>query len=356
MKRGDRRPAHLLATALAALLLLALPVTAAASPPTISLAEYRDLLQEVRTHLKAAQQAELADPDRYRRELDTVRQSAGTQWRVRTPHGEVTADHRPLIRLLRRAEDQSPRGQTALRSAMAMVQEMERAAARAEQAAPQSDPEARRQLEEILAAAETHRQWVQWLGRLLERLFPNPDSIEVETPSERGFRAILWTALILGAIGVVVLAWNLVRTLSGHGVDQELELPQTREGGAWERPLTPAQMRLAARQRAEAGDYQEALRLLHRALLLHYDRLGLIRYVPAQTNREHERMLHRHHPELARKMGRLNDLVDVRLYSGHGATAEDVATAESMVEELWRGGDEASRRAPTEASGASSPA
>jgi hypothetical protein len=90
-------------------------------------------------------------------------------------------------------------------------------------------------------------------------------------------------------------------------------------------------------------------------MLQHLDRTGLLRFMPSGTNREHEWLLRRRHPELARTMHQLNDLVESRLYSGQGATAEDYQQGEGLARQLWREGDAVSKSAQ-EPSGASSSA
>ncbi|HWI65242.1 MAG TPA: DUF4129 domain-containing protein, partial [Symbiobacteriaceae bacterium] len=150
--------------------------------------------------------------------------------------------------------------------------------------------------------------------------------------------------------------WNLWRTLAGNAAGSDVAVRTGRKGAHPDRPLTPDELWQLAADEAAAGDYKEGLRLAHLALLQHLDRTGLLRYMPAQTNREHEWSLRRKHPELARTMHQLNDLVESRLYSGHGATAADFSRGETLARQLWREGDALSARNAQETTGASSSA
>lgn len=322
--------------ALALLLLLlwlpgAAPAMAAALPAEVYLRELQaaeGLLAEAETALArgggaAARQAVTSA----RRRLMGIDQ-------VASPAGEVRADLTELREVLRQAEDDP----AALERARDMLEAHRQAAEELVSTARVDAPGARASLERALAAVENQsllertRRWL--LGLLRGQL----GRVDVGTVPD-------WAYWLGGAIGVLALAWvgmGLYRVLTGHGAGRD---GVWRGGGAAapERPPQPAELLRAAQEAAGRGEYLEGVRLAHLALLLRLDHLNLIRYQPAQTNREHEAQLRRHWPALLPALRSLHDLVEACLYAGHETRAEEYRQAETLVMQLWREGDAASK-------------
>ncbi|HEY3365793.1 MAG TPA: hypothetical protein VGK74_12120 [Symbiobacteriaceae bacterium] len=332
------------------LALLVAPAVARAEGEPIGLPAYQERLRQVADQLDMARQA--AGTAAGKASLAAARQRVGTTWAVQTPEGTVTADLRDLARLIAEAEGASGNARAPVERALALAREYLQAAEAAGSARPVDLTAARKRLELALASAEAQRTWYQRLKDWWRRLW-NATPLS-KSPPPAVVPYLKWGALAIGVVGVLLLGRSLVRTLAGNAGGEEAAAGRGRVRKP-DRPPTPEELREESRQLAAAGDFQEALRTAHLALLKHLDQLSLLRFVPAQTLREHERQLRRNHPGLARAMRGLNDLVEARLYSGHGATAEDFNRGEAWVEELWREGDAASKRAEA-STGESSPA
>ncbi|HYG59283.1 MAG TPA: DUF4129 domain-containing protein [Symbiobacteriaceae bacterium] len=324
---------------LAALLLVAVPALAA--PARISLAEYQARLQQALQHLEAAGLAASAD----RGDFDTARQLLSGQWEVDAPGGPVTAD----LDLLGKQLGPAPARQridsvaAAVRQHLSATEELARAEA-------MDVAGARKRLQRELETAKGKSTILEWLSRLFRRSAPAAEETTDAIP-----QSVSWVALVIGAAAIGLLALSLARTLSANAGGTDSRLKKGKEQKP-DRPATPDELLEYARQCAAEGDYKEGLRIAHLAALQQLDRLGLLRYVPAQTNREHEWLLRRKHPEVARTLHTLTDVVEERLYSGHGASAEDFARGESLAGQLWREGEAASRsaQAPNGASSSAS--
>ncbi|HWI51753.1 MAG TPA: DUF4129 domain-containing protein [Symbiobacteriaceae bacterium] len=317
----------------AAVLAVMLPGLARAAPPAISPAEYAARLQRAHMHLIAAPPL-----------VAQARQELGGTWEVQT-NPPTVADLRPVQDLINRGK---------YAAAAEVVAQHRQAFDALQTAGTRSLPGARERLDKALQEAEKQRQTgrtaMNWFVRLWERLFggaqDEPRSAAADDGADaRGVSPATYVALIIGVVGVSLLGWYLSRTLSGNAAGTDATLRSGRGKARPDRPATPDELWQLAGEQAAAGDYKEGLRLAHLALLQHLDRSGLLRYIPAQTNREHEWMLRRKQPELARTMHQLNDLVESRLYSGHGATADDFRRGESLAQQLWREGDAVSKSA-----------
>lgn len=327
-----------LALALLTLLLLTLlPGLAAAAPRSIALADYKAMLRQGIAHLERADQ--LHRSGKAAEGAEAVRAAmpllSGT-WRVESPHGASEADLSPLAQAVQRATTSL---EQALPVALDLAREHLAAAQALEWTGRVQVPGARETLDEALkqTAARSFIERVQdWIR---ERL-----AVRVETPDIQISRNAYYAGGVIALLALGYLGFQLYRTLSGHGTPGESAL-KTGGGGRPDRPPTPSELRAHARELSDRGDHLAAIRIAHLALLQHYDQVKLIRYVPAQTNREHEWQLRRRHPHLARTLRSLNELVDDRLYSGHGATAEDFLKVDGLVEQLWREGDAVSRSA-----------
>lgn len=340
--------------ALALVLLLTPARAAGAAGEPIGLVQYQERLRQVIAQLEAANQAVSPGAPSATAALAAARTLAGSTWTVETPGGPVTADLRPLAALIERASVTGVGGQ-ALADALSLARQHLAAAEEAGRAPPLDSADARRRLESALKTIRGKQRVTDAVMDWLRRLWSGSPLRAAVSPEAVPYWQ--WGALIVGAAGVAVLARGLVRTLSGNaaGGDRTLRDPRARSRN---RPATPEELRAEALELAAAGHFQEALRTAHLALVQHFDRVGLLRYVPSQTLREHERSLRRNRPDLARSMRTLNDLVEVRLYAGTNATAEDFNRAAAWVEELWREGDAVSKGAeatPGASSSASSP-
>lgn len=311
-----------LAVAMSAALLLG-PRLAWAGPAPLSISEYQALLRGAVADLEAGRPPTL---------------SQGPTYEVQTPSGPITIDLTSL--------QQSP-------PAKALpVARLYLAAAEGNLAAA-SDAGARNHLAQILATQKAQGKITGWINDLLKRIFVGRDSnggIVGALSDER----TPWIAGAVGLMGIGLLAFYLFRGLRGHGGGADLAARMGR-GRRPERPLTPDERWQEANDLAAAGEWTAALRGGYLALLYELDKQGLIRYVPAQTNREHERQLRRSQPGLAPAFANLTALVDSRLFGGVPATAEDFEAGSSLIEQLWREGDALSRRADA-TTGASSSA
>lgn len=298
---------------LAALLPLLLFQSIAWADTAITLPVYQELLAQIEARLESGAKAD-----------DLLGSGHVT---VATPNGPIQVDLTPL-------QKAAPADGAALAKAYA-----EAAGAPPSQGA---DAVSRQQLAAILAGQKADRTWQQWVQEFWRRLFTgkNGDGGIVGAVTARGS---VWTAGIVGFLGFLAVLWAMLRGLSGHGGGPDVAARAERLARP-DRPLTPTERLAEARSLANEGDYASALRLSHLALLLEFDRVGLLRYVPAQTNREHERQLRRKHPDLGASLGGLTALVDSRLFGGAPATATDWDAALSIIEQLWREGDAVSRR------------
>lgn len=312
----------ILIAVLAAVLLL--PGLARAAPQPISAAAYRERLESALVHLQA-------------RRMDEARTALGESWLVEATPEPVLVDMRPVLAVLGQRDD------------MTLVRAHLEALDALEAARPRTLPNAREHLEKALHDAEaetdTANTLSDWFDRLWRRLFGSGGSTPATNPRTvtTGPSWTTWAALAIGVVGIGLLGWYLLRSLSGNAAGEQVTLRPGRRTVRPDRPLTPDELWQLAGEEAAAGNYKEGLRLANLALLQHLDRAGLLRYVPAQTNREHEWSLRRKHPELARTMHQLNDLVESRLYSGHGASAEDFQRGEHIALQLWREGEAVSK-------------
>ncbi|BAD39451.1 DUF4129 domain-containing protein [Symbiobacterium thermophilum] len=324
--------------ALATLLLVLWLPSAAASAP-LPAGAYAGRLEEAAALLDEAERlAQQGDETAARRRIYAAADRLSGVDAVWADAGDVEADLTDLMDSLRGAAEDPE----ALSRARGLLAEHLHAAADLVEAEPVHAPGARASLDRALAQVagqsllDRAREWVLGLfTRPLQgkELGPVPPSV--------------WW--IGGAVGALALAWAgfaLYRGLTGHGAGTE---GTWREGRRTEpaRPPTPAELLHAAQEAADRSDYLAAVRLSHLALLQHLDGLGIIRYQPAQTDREHERQLARRRPDLVPALRSLHDLLEGLLYGGRPARADEFRQAESLVMQLWREGDATSGSAAT---------
>lgn len=319
------------------LLLLWLPWSAASAP--LPATAYAVRLEEAAALLGEAERlVRQGDEAAARRRIYAAVDHLSGVNAVWADAGDVEADLSDLMDALRGAAEDPE----ALSRARGLLAEHLHAAADLVEAEPVHAPGARASLDRALA---------QVAGRsLLERarawildLFTRPlEGAELE----RVPASVWW---IGGAVGALALAWAgyaLYRGLAGHGAGTEGTRREGRRAEP-ERPPTPAELLQAAQEAAGRSDYLTAVRLSHLALLQHLDGLGVIRYQPAQTNREHERQLARRRPDLVPALRSLHDLLEGLLYGGRPARADEFRQAETLVMQLWREGDATSASAAT---------
>lgn len=333
--------------------LLTLPTLALAAPRQVSLGEYQGLLRQASERLEVAERAASSDIRQATADIAATRSLLADGFVVETPAGTVHVDTTAILAQLAKADPATDAGRRELGKAVAHLQAQVQAASTLNTATLREVPGARADLERALDSSKAKTRWLDWLAGWLRGLFSRTkvDPETLGTSAQANGRLLLVIGLAIGAVGAFLLGRSLL-SLWGHGGGAEAAL-LTGKATRPDRPLTPEEMwQLADRHGAE-GDYKEGLRIAHLALLKRFDQLGLLRYVPAQTNREHEAMLRRQQPGMALTMHNLNDLVEAKLYSGHGASADDFARGQSLATQLWREGDAVSRRAQ-EPTGASS--
>jgi hypothetical protein len=324
-------------------LLALLPATALAAPEPISLAQYQTRLHEALAQLEAARGAATSDPKAAAAGVASARRLLDGTWQVEAGGQFAASDLRPVARLLEQTDPGTAEGRRRLEAAVTLVREHQQAAEALGRAEPASFPDARQRLDKALAQADAERRgmakFTEWLGRVL---FGERGAIRAVSNVNAPW--LKWAALAVGLAGTGLLARGLLRSLAGNAAGAQAGLGK---GGSRhpDRPLTPEELLEAAGNCAARGDYKEGLRLAHLSLLKHFDAVSLLRYDPALTNREHGRLLRRRYPTLARSLTALTDLVEVRLYSGHGATAADFERGARLAEQLWREGDDASKSA-----------
>jgi len=324
------------------LLVLVLPGMALAAPKPIALADYQAMLKQGISHLERAEKTVTTAPEQTEAAIDEARPFLSGTWLVQGPIGTVEADLTPIARLLNAAGPELTQPRANLSRALALARDHLAASEALVTAQPITAPEARGVLEKALEETQA-RSLLQRIQEWFMRTFLRPAA----DGAAHTFVAQPWVYWVGGAIAFAALLWmglSLYRSLSGHGAGREAVLGGGR-ADRLDRPATPGELRQRARQLAEGGMHLEGLRTAHLALLKQYDTVGLIRFVPAQTNREHERQLRQKAPDLAKQFRSLNDLVDDRLYSGQGASIEDFLTVDSLVDQLWREGDAKSKSA-----------
>jgi|GEM_PF-2341742 len=319
------------ALALLLLLLLWLPAAVPAAAAAVPADAYLEQLQAAEGLLAEAELSlSRGDETAARLAVRSAHRQLSDIDRVISPAGEVAAD----LAALREALLQAETDPAALSRARDMLAAHLAASEELVSAERVEAPGARESLERALAQVasqsllERARSW--FLG-LLQRQIDQADIGPVP-------RWVLWAG---GAVGALALTWvsvGLYRVLTGHGAGWD-GVWRVRGSAAPERPPQPSEVLQRAQEAAGRGEYREGVRLAHLALLLHLDHLNLIRYHPAQTNREHEAQLRSRGPALLPALRSLHDLVDACLYAGHAPRAEEYRQAESLVMQLWREGD-----------------
>lgn len=331
------------------IVVLLLPAWVGAAPQPVTLPEYQATLQRGVDHLESAVRLASTQASAAQIELATAQRLLQGRWQVAAPGGLVEADLTGLATLLEQAGPAQTEPYRNLTLGLALARDHLAAAQELQQAEPTqvSLTNARRTLNRAVGAQSVRERLNQWISRIL-----GLDRLETGFSKTLVNRSFWGVGSMVALAGLAILGFFLYRILRGQAGGREAALGQGRKA---QRPPTPQELRQQAADLSAQGHHLDGLRTLHLALLQRFDQVGLIRYQPAQTNREHERQLRRQHPPLARSLRLLNDLVDDRLYAGHEATANDFAQAQGLVDQLWREGDAASHRADA-TTGASSSA
>ncbi len=180
--------------------------------------------------------------------------------------------------------------------------------------------DARERLKQILSRPPFEREvarprwwddFLDWLGRLLERLVR-----QLPAPSEQVSRPAAW---VVGAVGALLLLGVIVYLLLGlrRSIVRDVVAP----AGDPEEHLTARGALEQASELARGGDTRAAVRYLYLAALLQLDERGLLRYDRALTNREYlERV--RDKPELLRRLEPVVATFD-RVWYGHEPLSDE---------------------------------
>jgi hypothetical protein len=299
-RRCERRHHLPLSTLLAlALALLGAPALAQSPPP--SLDEYASWVREASIAARRGDRIGLEDAGARLVAVSTVRLPDGA---------ELPVDNRWLAAELARATPDTRRlGErlAALADALALP-------------ASAAPADARERLSDILGRPPFDREveppswwldFLNWLGRLIERLLQPVGSISPQAAN--------LTAWAVGALGGLLLLGVLVYLLLG--------LRRAVVAGARDAASDPEE-HLTARSAfdqagdlARAGDTRTAVRYLYLAALLWLDERKLLRYDRALTNREYLDRT-RDNPELQRRLAPIVATFD-RVWYGHAPLTDD---------------------------------
>jgi hypothetical protein len=184
--------------------------------------------------------------------------------------------------------------------------------------------EVRDELERIFDRPEFRRRplfnW-EWLERLLAWLA----SLHSEQPAL--FWLILIGCLVLLALLLGHIVWTVWSAFSWRprlGDDAPAAAERRRES---------ARLGAAAEERARAGDFTEAIRLLFLSLLYAFDESGRLRLQPSLTNREYLGLFEGR-PAVRRELGVFVDVLDANWYGQRptsGAQYEECRTLYDAV-------------------------
>jgi hypothetical protein len=174
------------------------------------------------------------------------------------------------------------------------------------------------------------RQFLDWLGRLLERLLR-----PVGETAQNSSGAITWTvALIGGLLLAAVIGYLLL------GLRRTMVRDANLASDDPEANMTAKVAFDQASALARGGDYRTAVRYLYLAALLRLDERGLLRYDRALTNREYLEQV-RDNPALQERLMPVVATFD-RVWYGHvpldaAAFAANRAQVEALAHEKMTG-------------------
>jgi hypothetical protein len=165
-------------------------------------------------------------------------------------------------------------------------------------------------------------QFLDWLGRLLERLFRPLGDVGSGPANVAGWLfAALGGVLVVGVL--VYLLLGMRRSFRGEAnlTDEEHEANLTSAGAMQQ-----------AQSLVRGGDYRTAVRYLYLSSLLLLDERGLLRYDRALTNHEYLQQLT--NPELRRQLSPIVETFDRVWYGYLPLTDNDFNTYQQQVETL----------------------
>jgi len=294
--------------------------------------EWKAALAEVRPRLEQAVQAAAERPQAANRPLQQAL-AALRRARERSAKGPFASAAQEVEEALSQAlKSQDGRSKEALiQQAKDQIASLE-AVSRWPEGRAERRGQAKATLAEILASREFQRRsqdafsrWLravlQWLLRLLERLFPALQG------GGQAARVAMWlVGFLLFALLVFLVAYGLNAWLGRLGVRSAR--PQDAQDGGWVvRPgerLTPEALLAQAERRAGAGEYREALRWLYQAVLLLLDRRQLVEFDEARTNWEYQRALgDQPDPWWPDRFAWATDLFEATWYGGQAAQEPD---------------------------------
>lgn len=146
----------------------------------------------------------------------------------------------------------------------------------------------------------------------------------------------LWVRPVLIGVLLVLLALMVGHIASGLrgllGGDRD----RSSRPEAHRERVDPADVMRDAEEALGRGEHTEALRLLYLAVILRFDRVGVLAHDPARTNLENLRALAGAHPEARDEMARLTRTVDAAVYGGRPASRDTWERARRWAEALWR--------------------
>lgn len=146
----------------------------------------------------------------------------------------------------------------------------------------------------------------------------------------------MWATWTLFGVCVALLVLLLAHMIGG--VRSALSEPTQRRphdgGDQWRED--PQAVLTAAEAALGGGEYERAIRLLYRAVLLRLDRLGLLGHDPARTNWENLAALRADDVELRASLVELTQAVDAAVYAGRPVTPEVAERCRARVREIWR--------------------
>jgi hypothetical protein len=328
-----------MALLLAGLICVASAARAAAA--TMSLDDYRSRLQQCRATAAAALRAD-DTPARRAATRAQLLAALPLQAEVSVPAGPVVSvDNHALGESLARAlaRPNQPARRAGLRRFVGAVDRLlSLPAPPIDDSRPAIDPSrADGTLRGVLSRPEFQtkdpgpsweEKFLQWLARLLERLFPN-------APVE--YKGSDWPARVVMAVVVLLLAVLLARVLVlvlpnlRRRVRPEPELPE----GEVLVPVEPDALLAAAVREGAAGRYREALRLAYQALVVRLDRAGVLSEDRSRTHWELLRDLRRSGRDpLYRELAPITRRMDERLFGGRTATVEDYQACRSVYTQM----------------------
>ena len=164
-----------------------------------------------------------------------------------------------------------------------------------------------------------------WLNRLFQGLWG-----EGVYELKEAWPGLYWAIVAILLVILGLLGYHIAWTLSA-AFRTRVSHPATPTGTA---SASPEVLRTRAAHLATQGRYQEAIRLLHEALIRLLDLKGLVRFDRSRTNWEYVEAARTMAP-LGTAMESLARHLDALLYGGETATEEAYAHCAELVNRAW---------------------